>query len=138
MKSPLGCSALALLTLICSIWIVTYFVFVAAHFGGLSVYPQNGGVWFGFGDPPPWNWIEARPWTVKQPQIWRPILRADDTAFLYVPFWIMLAPITVVLLREWRRSSTNRGAACECGYLLIGNVSGICPECGAPVGRIDL
>ena len=41
------------------------------------------------------------------------------------------------LLRLWqrRRDRDNRPRCVRCGYLLIGNVSGICPECGESVSE---
>lgn len=44
------------------------------------------------------------------------------------PVWCLLG----VRLRRARRR--RRGCCLKCGYNLTGNVSGVCPECGAPVG----
>jgi hypothetical protein len=56
-----------------------------------------------------------------------------------VPLWALVAtfscyPAIVFLrgpLRRWRRQ--RRGMCAACGYDLTGNVSGVCPECGATV-----
>lgn len=64
---------------------------------------------------------------------------ADDAEFYY---WIcgigglMLAPVVGILtglieaLFQWLRLKTK--GACQCGYDLTVNVSGICPKCGRP------
>ena len=31
---------------------------------------------------------------------------------------------------------TSEPACTRCGYCLTGNVSGVCPECGTPVGKL--
>ncbi len=36
--------------------------------------------------------------------------------------------------RHLRRRRGRRGLCVTCGYNLVGNVSGICPECGTPTG----
>lgn len=59
----------------------------------------------------------------------------------YVPLWLAWTvvsahPIVVVtkvmLLRRHRR---KRGRCVTCGYILAGNVSGTCPECGDVVSK---
>lgn len=55
-----------------------------------------------------------------------------------IPFWFVLA-ITLppwYLLRLYARSVRRlaaKGKYCHCGYDLIGNESGVCPECGNAV-----
>jgi hypothetical protein len=53
--------------------------------------------------------------------------------FWGTPLWGTLWAWLWVRLRN-RQLSKRRGEIClECGYLLVGNVSGRCPECGAKV-----
>jgi hypothetical protein len=46
---------------------------------------------------------------------------------------------SIILFRETRdairsiRQDKTRGRCLQCSYLLRGNVSGICPECGTPI-----
>lgn len=59
-----------------------------------------------------------------------------ETWFYTVPFLLILAPIPFLLflvphIRRWHRR--RKGRCLECGYSLTGNLSGVCPECGAPV-----
>jgi membrane protein YdbS with pleckstrin-like domain len=49
---------------------------------------------------------------------------------------LVLAPFIRQGYREERRSDRLKTGRClACGYSLRGNVSGVCPECGAPVPR---
>jgi hypothetical protein len=52
----------------------------------------------------------------------------------FVPLWIPLAISLVILsiLRLTRRRPMTSGRCRGCGYILFGNTSGTCPECGAP------
>jgi len=71
-------------------------------------------------------------------------LTADNGAYgptLRLPLVTLLVVLGVVLLATWRvpddlkRVYHSRGGPprCgECGYLLVGNTSGRCPECGTP------
>ncbi len=58
--------------------------------------------------------------------------------FLILPFWFLtLVPLvgTIVVarapLRSWHRR--RRGCCAICAYNLTGNISGVCPECGADI-----
>jgi hypothetical protein len=50
-------------------------------------------------------------------------------SFFAVPCWLMYVHVTRPKLRA------ARGLCRMCGYSLIGNRSGVCPECGTPVAR---
>jgi hypothetical protein len=55
---------------------------------------------------------------------------------LTVPWWVLVILLSLfpaiarlsVAVRRWRRSS--RGECVNCGYSLVGDISGVCPECG--------
>jgi hypothetical protein len=61
----------------------------------------------------------------------------------FVPFWFLvlltgLLPLRCGLLMRgrWRREKRRRLGLCEhCGYSLVGNVSGVCPECGTAIAK---
>lgn len=68
---------------------------------------------------------------------------------VWLPFWLIAASLfmlpllrTTLWLRQWVRASHCRrqGRCTSCGYDLIGNTSGTCPECGIKIqsasGRI--
>ena len=63
----------------------------------------------------------------------------EHTTVASVPFFVpiillLVYPVIVFIrgpLRRWRRHI--RGQCDQCGYNLTGNVSGVCPECGARV-----
>jgi hypothetical protein len=55
-----------------------------------------------------------------------------------VPCWFLLLVFGAVPLLRASRAlaatrSRRRGHCAACGYNLTGNVSGVCPECGAPI-----
>ena len=49
--------------------------------------------------------------------------------------WLIASLYRRPLDREIRRELARRGfkVCAKCGYLLVGNVSGVCPECGTAV-----
>jgi hypothetical protein len=56
--------------------------------------------------------------------------------YIRSPFWLpavlFVVPLVPILLRGLRRRHRLRRGLCEkCGYDLTGNISGVCPECGA-------
>ena len=54
-----------------------------------------------------------------------------------VPIWALAAVPGAPLALIWGRSAVRRrrGRCGPCGYDLSGNTSGLCPECGAGIGR---
>ena len=55
---------------------------------------------------------------------------------LTIPFWFVMAFLAVLAATVWlwqRRRTPPDGHCYVCGYNLTGNVSGVCPECGAEV-----
>jgi hypothetical protein len=59
--------------------------------------------------------------------------------WIVVPHWMLLLASASLagtpLVARQRRTARKRSCCLQCGYCLIGNVSGICPECGSPVAR---
>ncbi len=62
----------------------------------------------------------------------------------FIPLWLAWMAVSVypmfvvvkgVALRRWRG---KRGQCRRCGYLLRGNLSGVCPECGRLTGEHEL
>ncbi len=65
---------------------------------------------------------------------------ANDSGSFAVPLWLPLlagAPLCWILIARSRslRRRARLGACVSCGYLLTGNTSGVCPECGTRVCR---
>jgi hypothetical protein len=58
---------------------------------------------------------------------------ADMLIFL-IPFWLL--PPLMWYAKRRRTTKTNPDVCIRCGYSLIGNVSGVCPECGTPTGKV--
>ncbi len=54
-----------------------------------------------------------------------------------IPLWLPLAVLTTTALLPWYldRRRIPPGHCRRCGYDLTGNVSGVCPECGAAVRK---
>lgn len=70
-----------------------------------------------------------------------PIFTSDGpyvNYFASLPLWIVILAngLTTWVLIKRRRGQPSH-ARCKCGYDLTGNLSGVCPECGAMV-RLDL
>lgn len=58
-------------------------------------------------------------------------------SYLSIPFWpllllFMLLPVLWAVGAARQRRNRRIGLCPSCGYDLTGNVSGVCPECGAP------
>lgn len=51
-----------------------------------------------------------------------------------VPFWMVFAAVAIPTFIFWYldRRRYPLGSCTNCGYNLTGNISGRCPECGAP------
>ena len=91
--------------------------------------------------------LHVPPWGPGYTQYnWRPFLEALLSGGgclhrlrmpLWVPFLIFAPYPTLAFfrgpVRRYRRR--KRGLCVNCGYNLTGNISGICPECGTPIGR---
>lgn len=73
--------------------------------------------------------------------LWLPRLRAIRLGLtsgpyrreLHVPIWMIFAALALWGGVLWWRDRRLPGRCENCGYDLTGNVSGRCPECGAPV-----
>lgn len=80
----------------------------------------------GNGRPLPW-YLDFR-WPAIRTINGRNIIYGD----LWLPFAAVAAPLAVLWRLRWRK----RRALCRtCDYDLTGNVTGICPECGAQTAR---
>jgi hypothetical protein len=67
---------------------------------------------------------------------WISIGRSDYLCVLLIPFWAVALPALGASIWSWlayrRRRDRDRPGHCNaCGYDLKGNLSGVCPECGA-------
>ena len=61
--------------------------------------------------------------------------RTFEAPVWFVSSVLFLLPLTMIgkpILLKWRRR--GKGLCLECGYNLTGNVTGVCPECGATAG----
>lgn len=62
--------------------------------------------------------------------------RPDEGWCVVLPLWIPFILIAVPTALLWRldRRRTFPGHCRKCNYNLAGNTSGVCPECGSPIG----
>ncbi len=83
--------------------------------------------------------ISFTTWSIR----WLPEIENNPSSKFYnctafIPVW-MVAPLvfipTYLLWRKDRR--TPKGHCKNCGYNLIGNVSGKCSECGQPISEVS-
>lgn len=125
--------ALSLFPLSC----VYEFGYVNTRFGFGVV---RGGLVVASGELP-----EYRGWYAEQALSTDPLLRMPEV-FNYgallgtsIPLWLVFTVLgaypTVAFIRgpvrRWRRG--RKGSCFKCGYNLTGNVTGVCPECGAEI-----
>jgi hypothetical protein len=102
--------------------------------------PSQTEVFYMWDSHPGWDWWSE--WTPRA--VWK-LPRTTDMfqstigpwTETIVPFWLLVivsAAPGLVLLWHHRRQRAP-GSCRRCGYDLTGNVSGICPECGATTGN---
>ena len=110
--------------------------------GGLSMAKHEGRVRSGPYTHPPPGWHRYRQagarleYTCWIPWVDHPtdnVLALDVP--LWMPFMLLAAYPTLAFIRGplRRRRRRKRGECVACGYNLTGNVSGVCPECGAEI-----
>ena len=94
----------------------------------------SGGFRFWCSDPFSQPTDFVRHWRVNA--VWPRILGAAPPRCLMIPLWIPLVLTlgALVVIRLTERRAAPRGHCPKCGYNLTANVSGQCPECGAPCG----
>ncbi len=96
---------------------------------------------------PDWDdrwWVYSPPgdwWDWNRDRL-RSHTRSARIAHVHVPLPLMVVIFLLFAYRiasgsAWstRRARRARGLCVECAYDLTGNVSGVCPECGTPIGR---
>ena len=77
----------------------------------------------------------------SQPSLTDPRWQKEPYRLLRIPYWFLVLAILLPgpwwmrrSIRAWRKESRIRHGLCvTCGYNLTGNVSGVCPECGATI-----
>jgi|GEM_PF-3547303 len=91
---------------------------------------------------PTWPYYEKWNWAS-----WRPCSNAAclqqttscNTRLLIIPFWVIQLPagliLAIVFLVRWYRF--NPTACRKCAFDLRDNISGICPECGTPLSKLN-
>jgi hypothetical protein len=80
-----------------------------------------------------WSFGVSREWRLA-PRWWSysPPRMLIDTKFAQVPLWPLLLLAAIPTIWLWRCDRRTKPGTCAgCGYNLTGNVSGVCPECGA-------
>ncbi len=129
-------------------WSLTFWYRVSYLGSHTSLYLVEGIVgvgWMPVGRPPDfrigWRWSEVRVHGLGRRTPWHDCLRLrivgrgrpGDAWEVHVPVVYLLALGSAGLIAVWIRARTRAGpGVCrQCGYNLTGNVSGICPECGA-------
>ena len=72
---------------------------------------------------------------------WRPsVFRLGTSMTLSTPLWLVVVvfaayPVIIFMQGSLQRLRRRRKGLCvTCEYDLTGNISGVCPECGTPIG----
>jgi len=75
---------------------------------------------------------------------WGPqVVRGTIFGFALWPLLIVTAPFPGLMIARGTRNARRyrrrrkRGLCLSCGYNLMGNTSGVCPECAEPIGLCD-
>jgi len=109
---------------------LSVFSFAGVGFGGSAVVQQGELIlkWWYENEHPPAAWLE---WTGFDFKWQWPMFvnNPGDLIYASIPTWL-LAPIGVVLLAYRRKPKPTEPSCKKCGYILIGNQSGVCAECG--------
>jgi hypothetical protein len=95
------------------------------HFGALYSVPQN----------------TSSPWNALGFAFVHESLSITDLIGVNAPHWfiaMIFASSAFFVLRHHRRSPTDLPKCSDCGYSLVGNKSGVCPECGKACKVTDL
>ncbi len=70
----------------------------------------------------------AQWWPKNAPVMWTSRLMDRYWVPLWIPFVCVFLPTAILF---WMDRPPPKGCCLPCGYNLTGNVSGVCPECGA-------
>ncbi|HPF37149.1 MAG TPA: hypothetical protein P5081_00480 [Phycisphaerae bacterium] len=72
-------------------------------------------------------------WPKYKPSVRSPASGAMLWPVLIVPLWLLVVPLTIIVvcLRRRRRALDGAPTCARCEFNLTGNASGVCPECGA-------
>ena len=66
-------------------------------------------------------------------EFWPRVFQNFFGTFYRIPLWFVMLPLAAGTAVLWYRDRHPPPGRCQrCGYDLTGNVSGKCPECGAP------
>jgi hypothetical protein len=83
-----------------------------------------------WGDAFPWHQVYLdRDDIINWPH--RQRFAADIETF--IPIWPLILLLAGPVILCWRLDKPAQAGLCRCGYNLTGNVSGVCPECGAKI-----
>jgi len=116
-------------------WTASLTMLVIASYGRLNVAVGSGGIAFAafqypletrldLWGPEPIRWLPSV--GVSNPRLRRSILFSA-----FIPFWCLLPGAVIPTVILWRRDRTFPPGHCQsCGYNLMGNATGVCPECG--------
>lgn len=55
------------------------------------------------------------------------------TVTLTIPMWMIFLLVLAPTALFWWKDRRRPPGRCRCGYLLTGNITGICPECGVAI-----
>ena len=104
---------------------------------GVGLVPPRAFRWTNGWSFRPDYWKQSRGLPLrKRLGLVRPILNDDQAFFKYrhyrLPLWVIMALAIIPTAWLWYRDRRLPGHCRRWAYDLTGNVSGICPECGAP------
>jgi hypothetical protein len=122
------------LSTVITLWVVSILGTVSlATATGSGVHIKEGVIEAYWSSPGHSFWtapIGSTRWGFEWPR-WN---RHTGGTVVYLPLWLpLLALLSVLTIPRFLDRRTVPGHCQQCGYNLTGNVSGQCPECGAPL-----
>ena len=147
-SNAIRASGLAGTSLLAMCWAFTSFYNVTYIGPRLGIWLKSTGASIAlgqFGSQDPWSGsprLQSVEWAISPAtDAPGPLFRMPDlvqwpdgSRYFHLPYWIVLAPMALLTCCGWLFPRQRKRLHCDrCGYSLIGNASGICPECGQPV-----
>ncbi|GJM26811.1 MAG: hypothetical protein DHS20C16_32260 [Phycisphaerae bacterium] len=119
-----------------AIWIAELY-WTVAYVGGTWGFEFQQGLIGGWlpTTTSPREWVFLESW--GSPRWWPQYVKSNSGSYIYIPIWMFLIPALLATLWLWRSDRRPKSGCVSCSYNLTGNVSSVCPECGAAIEAVN-